>query len=441
MPYVKDEDEVSEMEALRRSYTKGTTSIPGSQYRLGFAGQALKDYVDDIAVLRGVHMYADFHGRANNEMFSCDPDGKHHHIAGVVAHLLDQKFSGTGRDNLLLDNLVFEGAAYARGISSYAKAPIELTAASLSALISGTTDPLKFQQAGTIANTVAQMDELGPSKKKAFERYAEALNVAPELSQKLANLKDKLGSDYEELLLASLDLEKQTDLALTLMKEGLTRVATICLGTSNDLNNVDGFGLFDAHRELYHKNESGTFNTALHHVNVDKALTSLTMIIDRLKNETLGGKSLWEQTTVVVSSEFARPTNFYGNEGGNLTPGCGHYWYNNNYIFMGKGVQGGAWIGETDQVTQTGYKVKLSTLDQHDISKVAMRPHELNGTAIKDYHTKQQDSPTGERPFMARDAVKTVLALAGFTTSDQFNEAYPDADIADAKVVTPLVKK
>lgn len=260
LPYLED---------VKSSYTKGKTSL-GANYVMGFAGQALLPHVDDIAVLRGVHVRGDFHGIANasGEIFSGLNSPDTPHVSSVLATLLAQKHGAK-----LLDNLVFENATYSVGSSiALAKAPIRLDAQSLGLLV-GSTDGSsddsvsRFLKARELAGALAAAPGLTELHRKVFESYINAMKEAPTIRGMLLGLKDQLSQTD-----ASLDLPVQLKTAVTMLQAGLTRVVTVCLGAPNGKNRIDGFGLFDCHQGEYHlqENNPDTFNTQRHHLNVER---------------------------------------------------------------------------------------------------------------------------------------------------------------------------
>jgi len=353
------------VDSLEASYKKGTTNV-GSAWTLGLSGHALEPHVNDIALVRGLRSIHNFHGDANDEawsgLFSDRGDASRKHMAGTVAaHLAKEKGAK------LLDNVVFEGATFPGATAEDFLTPMRIDVRSLGVLASaqsgGGPAEARFARARQLSEAIGSSRALGPQHKEAFGAYLGALEKAPAVQKKLAEMATRFGATD-----ASLDLDLQVDTALTLFESGLTRVATLCLGSSNGRNNVDGFGLFDAHYGLVHKAPEGTSRqrTYGHHLNVEDAMKSLARLIGLLKNTQRNGKSLFEQTTVIVTSEFSRPSNSAGNEDNTGMFGAGHYNYNNNVMLFGKGVKGGAWIGQNDPVTQYAHLATVASLEQDD---------------------------------------------------------------------------
>ncbi len=440
---------------LSSSFKKGRTTL-GADFILGFAGQALLPHADDLAVVRGIHMVGDFHGlnNASGEIFCGSNSGDMPHVSGVVATMLQQKHGAK-----LLDNLVFENATYVTGGSNVAKIPVKLDAESLGYIVanaeemSAETAAQRFAKARELADALARVPTLGEVHRKVFQSYVGAMTQAPKVREMLLGLKSELAA-----VDASLDLDVQFKTALTLIQAGLTRVVTLCLGSPNGKNKVDGFGLFDAHRGVYHLDASfaGTANTQRHHLNVTKAMAAIGAFIDKLKATKYGdsGKTMFDVTTVVVGTEFSRPSNFFGNEapgsaGGGTAFGCGHYQFNNNYILFGKGVRGGAWVGKNEDLRQMGAKVDFTTVETQDPNAIKYTPVEytftpsgVDGTEANgngSYAPKDLNyQGDNDRPFMAKDVVKTVMAAAGVEA--RFLEAYSDDKMKNAKAIRPMVK-
>jgi hypothetical protein len=412
--------------ALAASYRKGTTSL-GASYVLGFAGEPLRPFIDELAVVRGIHQTANFHGRANVEAFSCDPDSKYPHVAAVIAKALEARGG-----ELPLDNLVFENATFADSTTTAGATPVRLTAGTLGAIArgaiaAGSVDLLSPARA--IADAISRRAGISQSYKGLLEQYAKSISGSPSVKQKLSIIKDQLGVQD-----ASLDLLGQLKTATAMFGAGLSRVATVCYGAKTDNNNVDSFGLFDAHRGMYHslgatEVEKTSF---LHHKKVEKACQDLAAFFDYLKRtDYTSTKKLSQVVTVVVSSEFGRPSNFFGNEGGGEQPGCGHYWFNNNYLLFGKGVRGGAWIGKGDAIRQMGHLVDLTTLDGPLGNIKTQAIAFQNGGESTD---PAAFSRTGDlRPLQPRDVIKTVLSIARLDSA--FDTYYPDSGFAGTRIL------
>ncbi len=436
------------------SYKKGTTNV-GAKWTLGLAGHPLEPHVNDIAVVRGVRSIHNFHGGANDEawsgIFGDRPDQTRKHMAGTLAaHLAEEK------GPLLLDNIVFEGATFPGKTSSDFLTPMRIDVRSLGALAStqaspGGTPEQRFAHARALSQAIGDSRALGPQHKEAFAAYLSALEKAPAVQQRLAEIASRLQATD-----ASLDLDLQVDTALTLFQSGLTRVATLCLGASNGQNNVDGFGLFDAHYGLVHKAPEGAFarRTYGHYLNVQQAMQSLARLIGLLKATRHNGKSLFEQTTVIVSSEFSRPTNASGNEDSQGAFGAGHYNFNNNVIMFGKNVRGGAWIGKNDPITQYAHLAKMDSVEQTDPNAIEY--------SVPEFFTLNQETNTWNvpmdgrveglsaeaaidfaagavRPIMPKDIMRTVYALGGVADA-KFKSSYNGTWFSDARKLGAIVK-
>ncbi len=443
LPYLED---------VTSSYKKGKTTL-GCDYVLGFTAFALEPYVNDIAVVRGTHVLGDFHGldNAGGEEFSGLRSGTTPHVASVLAKLLTDKYGGK-----ILDNLVFDNANYTLGTSPLKVEPIRIDSQSLGYLVansqSGTSASVEanFAKAKRLAEAQSASTQLSELHREIFKSYVNAMPNAPKIRTKLV---EELASDLSAVD-ASLDIRTQFYTAFTLLQAGLTRVATLCVGAANGKNKVDGFGLFDCHRGLYHIDPSdpGRENTQRHHRNVTKAMDGLAEIIKKLKTTKYKDteKTWFDVTTVVVGTEFARPSNFAGNEapGGEATSfGNGHYNKNNNYILFGKGVKAGAWVGQNEAIRQTGARVDFASLASGDPLAVKYTPVTIDKVvegegdeAFVEYSIKPTElnyEASDNRPFMARDVVRTVMAVAGVEA--RFNDAYNDETIKNAVVIKPLV--
>lgn len=439
--------------SLEESYRKGTTRL-GCPWRLGLSGHALEEHVNDIAVVHGVRNIHNFHGGANDEIwsgiFNDRTDQKKKHVAGTLAQRLTSE-----RGALLLDNIVLEGATFSGKTGLDFATPMKIDVRSLGLLAvaqsSGTVAPeQRFARARQLAEALGNQTTLGPQHKDAFLGYLSALEKGPAVQKRLAQIADRLATGE-----ASYDLDLQVDTAVTLFETRLTRVATLCLGTPNGMNQIDGNGLFDGHYGFFHKAPAGTTSrtrTYGHYLNVKSAMASIARLIKRLKATMVNGKSLFEQTTVVVASEFSRPSNFAGNEDGGGYLGVGHYHYNNDYILFGKGINGGAWIGENDPVTQYSYLTKMTSLDQPDPTRLEQRAPSFftlnpttnirnvpNDARIEGLGCESQIQFVGgaERPIMPKDILRTLYAVAGH--SPTFGESYSGSWFSDARTIKPIL--
>lgn len=430
------------LDELETANKAGRTNLD-CPYILGFCAHQLAPYVNDMAVVRGVHGMGDFHGldNAGGEMFSGLRTGQATHVASIMTKLMADKYGAK-----ILDNLVFDNANFTTGASPFKIEPIRIDSQSLGYLVAnsqGVTSASiesSFAKAKRLAEAQGASNNLGEIHRQVFNSYIDAMANAPEIRAKLV---DELSGDLGQVD-ASLDLKTQFLTAMTLLEAGLTRVVTLCMGAANGKNKVDGFGLFDCHRGLYHVDVSdpSRANTQRHHLNVAKGMDAIAGIVKKLKSTPYKntGKTWYDVTTVVITSEFGRPSNLPGNEasGDSTAYGNGHYQWNNNYIFIGKNVRGGAWMGRNEVVTQLGHKVDLASLANDDPNAVITEPVPIqitewgNPTIDVDYA-----NPT-KRPLMARDIVRTVMAIGG--VEDRFASAYSEEQMQSAVVIKPVVK-
>jgi hypothetical protein len=438
--------------SLEESYRKGTTNR-GCAWRLGVSAHALERHVDDIAVVRGVRNIHNFHGGANDEtfagIFSDRSDQKRKHVAGTLAAHLSRE-----RGALLLDNIVLEGATFSGRPDADFLAPMRIDVRSLGVLAATQTGETgtpeqRFARARQLADAVGSASALGPNHRDAFAAYLSSLGKAPAVQKRLAEIAGQLGTSD-----ASLDMDRQVDTALTLFETRLTRVATLAVGTRNATNNADGNGLFDGHYGVFHKAPDGASRarTYGHFMNVRDVMKSVARLIGLLKSKQLNGKSLFEQTTVVLSTEFSRTSNFSGNEDNGPRLGFGHYYFNNNFILFGKGIKGGTWIGQNDPVTQYAHLTKMATLDQPDPNAIA---HSVPSFFTLNPTTNVRTVPSDgrieglacesairfvggeERPLMPKDVMRTLYATAGI--EPKFRESYGGNWFSDARAIRPLV--
>lgn len=431
--------------ALPPCFASGKTTA-GYRYNLGWAASPLKDYVDKISVLRGVYMQGTFHGPANEEIYSGAKDGSKPHVAGVSANLLTQKY-GTKS----LDNLVLDGAAYVVGDGALpaVKLPSSAISKVVEKLDSGGAGfsldhPRKVLSALQSRYGFTGMESIVDSYKASFA-------TATDIKSKLANTGIK-GGDISQ------NVKQQLDVCAEFFKNNLARVVTICTGS-----NVV-FGNFDAHSGLYA--DDGEFPK--HSKLLRDTLKGIADFIESVENGS--NRDLKGKITLVVSSEYGRNNNFAGslvsfnpdqkegfeeeesysstNNIGML--GNGHFFPNNNYIFYGKGIKGGVWLGESDPLLRFPYLVKFQELKTATnaqntadafVDPFAPRPKVGGGKLTAkpgfsnvgtNFDPNSLDASKGVphqsghaediRALLAKDVVRTIMQSAGF--GDAYEEYY-----------------
>ncbi len=432
-PYIGDM--ASSYKVGKTAYTVNGVGYNG-RYALGPSGLVLEPVVNDMAVIRGVRMRGTFHPKL--EIFAGVQSGAGRHIAGSLAKILqeDSRYGGPK----LLDNIVFEAATTGVDNAQLTLKTNRVDGQSLASLIGflgeDASSKRLFNRAQKITEALSR-GAISGEHRTILAEYITAVGDAPSLAEQLKQLTFQ-NEDY------SLSLEKQFQAALTLIQSGLSRVVTLCLGAPNGKNRVDGFGLFDAHSGMFHliPGNSSSENTQRHHLQLGKAMSHITDFIKLLKSTKFKqtNKSLFDVTTVVVSSDFARPSNLSGNEGfpdsAGFAFGNGHNWRNNNYILFGKGVQGGAWIGENDPISQWANFVDFSTINTPDVSRVQM-PTAIGADGR--YTGEQQDTGL-TRTFMVKDIMKTLFAVAGHEKKfEQYHSSTTAASTGRQQQQVPLL--
>ncbi len=437
----------------------GPTHQGKYQYRLGLAGLPLANYTNDISVLRGVYMLGDFHTQAGREIFSGKDKEGGTHLAGVLAKLLEDKYGEKP-----LDNLVFEGANYPSGRGNFSSAEVKLSFDLLGALAeyysgasAGGTSPSL-----TITRALQKNLAFSPAQDITIEKYMEVMQGVETMKSRLGQL---IAKDED----ISLQLGMQLNTCLELFKSNISRVITICVGEKNLTNNTDGFGLFDSHSGLYHQmqgNRAGSASSR-HHKILEGTLNDLAEFIEKLKTtDYKEGKKWSEVVTLVLSSEFGRPANFFGDEsvtrGVGSSFGNGHYNFNNNYVFFGKNIRQGVWLGESDPITRFPFVVDFAKLNAggskreiftKTVAKTSggqmkmmedfqgtdtLNPdmnNPLGGTQVP----RRKDKPE-QRAFMSVDVVKTLMAVAGVSSEDFHQKYYAEDSFKDAKIIAPLLR-
>ena len=430
----------------------GSTHQGQYQYRLGIAGLPLANYTNDISVLRGVYMLGDFHAPAGQEVFS-GSNRSGIHVAGVLAKLLEERHG-----KKLLDNLVFEGAYYSVGDGRSSKLEIKLSFSLLGTLAkhyrnaatSGVSPSI------TISQALKKNLPFSDTQNSTMKKYIEAMQEMGRMTKSLKSLK---AEDTD----ISLELGMQLDTCLELFRNNISRVVTICVGSKNSTNNVDQFGLFDSHRGLYHRTQEAS-GSSQHHLSLTSTMQQLAEFIEKLKTtDYKNGKKWSDVVTLVVSSEFSRPSNFSGNEDKSESRsfGNGHYNFNNNYILFGKNINNGVWLGESDPITRFPYVVDFNNLKNNSGKIFHNTVEETKNGQMKmmsefkgtDALNPNMNQPLGgmqvprrknnpeQRAFMAKDVVKTIMAAAGVSEDDFHQKYYTDPFYDDAELIKQLNKK
>ena len=432
-------------------FVSGTTTS-NCAYRLGIAGLPLANHVNSLNVLRSVFMLGNSHGQANNELYSGHPN-KGEHVATVLAKLLSQKNGIKPLDNLMID-----GAVYRQEKGQPAK---DVSSKALLSLLTNTDDDFPLANPRIIAQSLAKY--VGRHEKGVFDSYVDAFAEAEQILARSANSAFAQSSSQE----MRYDLKKQLALCLSLIQNDLSRVLTVRMGgTSN-------FGYFDNHAGLFHLlNEAFIDNpdeSSPHHSNLARTMADVASFVAELKTKPYPGnprKKMFDMVTVVISSEFGRPNNFGGNviagTDGDYPLGNGHSYFNNNYILFGKNVSQGIWLGDSDPITHFPHLANFNELNRGNFAKsftdpvaetskspgqkVQLKP-EFVGSSILQDETENEDQGTitvprhadksGQRALMAKDVVRTLMAVAGF--DDKFTEYYDDDFYHDAQVIKALL--
>lgn len=430
------------------SYAAGQTGL-GNRYCLGFSGFPLKEVIDDMAVLRGVYMLGGFHSTAP-EMFTGLDSGVKGHWSAIIAKGLADRYGSRPLDNIVMENPYYSEASQQVGL-----APVRLRTELLKNLTLPSSIPdfqswkpeKRFDLLSRLSATLNPQWQQSMQRKAIYEMLTTHFGKSADLQMRIAQLTLPEGD-------ASLDLEKQFNAVLPLFQTKVTRVATICLGASNGMNMVDGFGYFDCHRGLYHASQgSSSANSERHHLNVERLMQAVAGMIKQLKATPFNAeKSFFDVTTVVMSTEYARPSNLSGNEAGgsegNTNFGNGHYNQNNNYLLFGKGVRGGAWLGENDPVTQHAHVCDWRYLDPRPDDVFTDSENKPDGPATAEKFSSYVTPPPDDteatpltgfrRPIMARDVGRTVFEIAGL--SGIYDSLYTMPEVADARVIRALLR-
>jgi len=414
--------------------------------RLGSAGIDLANHANDISVLRGVYMMGNFHGVANKEIYSGSSTNAGPHVAGVLAKLL---VKDKGLEELPLDNIILNGASYSFGSEAEKTvAPIQMSLESLAAL-AGQANTTSLDPAKILATAMRDKyakEGYDPYLKTIVDDYITSFADATQIKEKLNNIQPSSEEDIYPHLKTCLEL----------FNSGLSRVATVTVGS------IGGFGIFDSHSRMYHGYKEEGLELKSYHEKIKINMRSIAKFITELKTH----PDLANKVTLVVSSEFGRSNNFAGNQkqsyDGNGEFGNGHYYFNNNYIFYGKNIAPGQWLGESDPVTRYPYVCDIDQLNNGEYSKAFQSPIKIvdvdgnpqhgKKIALKDgftggelQHDDVADSgtevvkntETGNRAIMSKDVVRTIMKIAGL--EDKFSEYYPGADYRDAKAIKKIV--
>ena len=426
---------------LKSSYQTGKTGL-GCDYSLGFAAGEIKNNMDDIGIIRGVHMIGNFHPA--KEIFGAHPEDPGAHIAGVLSKHLEKRYGPK-----LLDNLALEGSTYPVTVGG--RMPIRADFLSLGSLAAGASSASgNLFKSSRILTEAFTGTDLSSLQKSIVSDYVSAMTTSKKVGEKLSPLSFG-GKDL------SLDLKSQLEGAVTLFQSGLSRVLTLGFGANNGQNNVDGFGIFDSHQGVYHAdpNGGGLSNSFRHHVNVEKTMNTLAEFIEILKktNYTNTDKKLIDMITVVVGTDYSRPSNLSGNEfsveelsdNDPVYFGNGHNQWNNNYMFFGKNVNGGMIVGQTEDVSHSGDYVKADTLESDKPEDIVykrsftMEQNQGSGSSgSKRYIRKWGQARDPERPILVQDVLKTVMGFAGL--DKEFDKTWSRATFPNPKNIKMMKK-
>ena len=414
--------------------------------RLGSAGIDLANHANDISVLRGVYMMGNFHGVANKEIYSGSSADAGPHVAGVLAKLLVED---KGLEELPLDNIILNGASYSFGSEAEKTvAPIQMSLESLAA-VAGQANTTSLDPAKILATAMRDRykNNYDEYLKGIVGEYIDAFDDTKQIKDKLKNIPEPSEEDIYPHLKTCLEL----------FSGGLSRVATVTVGGFGD-----AFGIFDSHSKMYHGYEEEGLELKSSHEKTKINMGSIAKFITDLKNH----PQLANKVTLVVSSEFGRSNNFAGNQeqsvDGNGEFGNGHYYFNNNYIFYGKNIAPGQWLGESDPVTRYPYVCDIDELNNGEYSKAFQSPIKIVDVDGNQQHGKKivlkdgftggelqhdnvadsgtevvKNTETGNRAIMSKDVVRTIMKVAGL--EDKFSEYYLGADYQDAKAIKKIV--
>jgi len=200
-----------------------------------------------------------------------------------------------------------------------------------------------------------------------FDPRGRAARVEPWLRSREQGPEDALGrllttaehsSPFQDPVLGP-----QLQLALHALQGNFAKAVTVSTSSLH----------LDAHHE----------HLALQRRRLVPALDDLARFIDALKSVRNAHDSLFEQTTLVIGSEFGRAPRYGASSGKD-------HWPESSWVLAGKGIRGGATVGETGP--------------------------ELRGREI-DYRTGQ---PTGDqrRPVLIDAVSSTLLRIANPDSSD-----------------------
>jgi hypothetical protein len=179
---------------------------------------------------------------------------------------------------------------------------------------------------------------------------------------------------------------------------------------------------------------------------IAKAMEAIAYFADKLASLP-ASHPLKGKITVCITSEFSRQGNLNGNEraspgqDGFVHFGGGHNFQNNNYVFFGKNVRGGAWLGRAGATSLVRYNVDFARLQatpldksMDDASGVFVPP--ASEQAVVNVTSEPPPAAGQLRGFASRDMLRTALALAGL--DDQYSKFYARAECQDATVVGPV---
>lgn len=367
---------------------------------------SLMRHKDKFSVLNGVVMSPSFEGHDQNMnmLLTGNPFGG------------DSYLPWHNRTNLPLDYLTAGFGLFANLTntgSSLSMSPSQCK--DLAAKVSRLTDPAN----PTLGHITSRAAAAGQGKgvfAAAARRLGAATGGVPELAGKLANIKitdHPIGQTDRERLLANTKADTEMLSQVFLNKVSPTGMMIIFAG------NVDT-----------HDHDSAAKMPTL---GTDIADAIAQIFDDLAATPSEGGRSLLDDTTIVIGSEFSRTMRQKNSDFAKT--GTDHNPLTNTIIVAGKGVVGGLVLGESDFATPDEVLSGAHLASDPDKVKLMGRPFNHSGGTVQRNNLMEVYDPY--QYLTAINVTNTIQQILGIPAEKRFTHG---RNLPPAAVIAPLIK-
>lgn len=314
----------------------------------------LRSYRDDFSILNGVLMAATFDGHDQNENFllTGNPFGGE----SFIPHL--NKFDPRADQRTPLDAMQ---TAFSFAAVSNNDASMPVSAASARSLVKRLNSASPLDVNDPLYNIIGKRYAANAGGTGRFSKASALMRDSFATSPRLANLLKGLAipegeRDPSEQLAGNLSIIAE------FFRVGATRSAMVAISP-----NVQG-AFIDSHDPESARRSAET---------IGSIASQIAQIFKTLKETpSVGGKSLFDRTVVVVASEFSRTMRQLNapidNTGTDHNPLC------NSVLIGGGGIKGGLVLGESDTCTADEVLSGAHLALDHDRVKIMGRPFDFS---------------------------------------------------------------